>query len=142
MSHFIGYSKLEDLAEIVSILEPVFANLVSESDQGEHLRHERAIVQVAQPQGDSVHYVRIQVAAMDWMGDQPFNSDHKQRVERAQQAWEVVRTWLKAHGFIVREATVAYPHNYKMLQGKADFLGYEKERGYFLVEEAQNETPA
>ncbi len=63
--HFIGYGHLDDWEEVASQLEPIYATLISESDLGEHgVRYERVIIQVAQPQGKIVHYVRIPVAAI------------------------------------------------------------------------------
>ncbi len=133
--HFIGYGHLDDWEEVASQLEPIYATLISESDLGEHgVRYERVIIQVAQPQGKIVHYVRIPVAAIQWISDTPLTPDHEVRLQHAEQAMQIVNDWLKRRGFVIRDAAIAFPCDYKLLEGHAGCLGYSKEVGYFLSE--------
>ena len=131
--HLIGYSQLKDQTEAVSNLEPIYATLASKSDLGYHrVRYEQIIIQIAQPQGEIVHYVRIPVASIQWINDTPLTPNHEKRIQHAEQALQIVKAWLLAQGFIVRNAAVAYPRDYRLLEGNARFLDYDKERGYFL----------
>ena len=100
----IGYLSLEKWSDTVSVLQPVYGCLMSESEMADHnMRYESAVIQVTQIKGDDVHYCRIQVATIQWLHDQPFNSDWKQRQKRARQAWEIVNNWLHQRGFNVGE---------------------------------------
>jgi len=142
--HFVGYGQLEAWAEAVSMLEPVYASLISESNTGDYgIRYERAVILCAQPQGEIVHYCRIPVASIEWIADQPLTQNHEQRIERAEQAKKIVRDWLRAQGFVVREAAVAFPRDFRLLEGGAGFLQYNQKRGYTLAEtEGLHRDPA
>ncbi len=84
--HYIGYGRLENWAEVASVQEPAYVCLVSESETGNPgFRNERAIILCAQPAGALVHYCRIPVATIQWVGDTPFTENHEQRIERAEQ---------------------------------------------------------
>lgn len=134
--HYIGYGRLETWAEVASVLVPAYVCLVSESETSIHgLRNERAVVLCAQPAGALVHYCRIPVATIQWIGDAAFTQDLEQRIERAEQAHAIVLDWLQEHGFGIRDAAIAFPRDYKLMDGRADFLGYDKERGYYRKQE-------
>ncbi len=47
---------------------------------------------------------------------------------------QIVNDWLKRRGFVIRDAAIAFPCDYKLLEGHAGCLGYSKEVGYFLSE--------
>jgi hypothetical protein len=132
--HFIGYARLEEWAEAISILDPVYACLIVDSEAGPlDIRNDHYFIHCAQPRGDTVHYFRTKVALVQRVNDVFLNEDHERRLERARQAWEIVREWLQERGFAVREALVAYPRDLKLLEGEAGFMGYDKERGYFML---------
>jgi hypothetical protein len=133
--HFIGYGQLEDWAKVISIQEPVYATLVTDAEASSHgIRFERAIVPVAQPQGEIVHYARIPVTAIHWIADTVLTQDHEQRILQAGKAMQITKAWLQERGFIVPDAKVAVPRDCRLLKSNAGCLGYNKESGYFLKE--------
>lgn len=129
---FLGYGRLGDWANVVDMRQPVYATLYVEMTHRAHTRVERDLVLFAQPHGNELHYCRVPLALTEWIEDTLFTPDGKERKERADLAWKVLRKWLDDCGFKVREAIPALPKDYIFTDGAAEFLGYTKERGYFI----------
>ncbi len=150
-THFIGYPTVEQFAQVVQLSEPIYCMLLTEpSETTSHgLRTDRLVIVVSQldDRGDA-HYVRVPVSSLSWVGDTPLDSDQSERRERAKQAYDIVRDWLTAHHFTLREAAIAtpasaitagadVPSDFRLLTGSADFLGYDKDAQRFYLKEGE-----
>jgi hypothetical protein len=138
-ANFIGHPTVEQLISVTDAQEPVYCMLITESGAttAQGLRTDKLVIVVSQPdeRGD-VHYVRLPVGSVSFIGNTPFDSDHAERRERARQAYAVVRGWLSGFSSPVCEALIAMPTDYRLLEGWADFLGYNKgTKQYFLKTE-------
>ena len=141
--HFIGYPTIEQFAAQISAAEPVNCMLLTEpgptTDHG--LRTDKLVIVLSQPddRGDA-HYVRLPVGSLSWIGDTTFGPDQPQRRERAKQAYAIVRDWLKAR-FPVREAALAMPMDYRLLDGWADFLRWDPDAKRFYLKTPTPDEP-
>ena len=141
--HFIGYPTIEQFAAQISVAEPINCMLLTEpgptTDHG--LRTDKLVIVVSQSddRGDA-YYVRLPVGSLSWIGDTAFDSDQPQRRERARQAYAIVRDWLQAR-FTVREAAIAMPTDYRLLDGWADFLEWNKDAKKFYLKGTQQDEP-
>ena len=50
------------------------------------------------------------------------------------QAQQIVMDWLNERGFTVVEAMLSMPKSLRYLDGAAEFLGFDKEQGYYRKE--------
>ena len=134
LGHFIGYGSLEDWAEAISTHEPVYACPLTEPDKpnAQGMRTDRLVITCSQPDDRGhVHYCRLRVGFLQYIGDTPINQDHEERKQRLDQAWEIVETWLRDRGFTIRRAAVAVPVDLKLMDGWAGFLRWDKETKRF-----------
>jgi hypothetical protein len=129
---FIGYFDLEEWAKNC-IGNRINASLFSDpGTPGQYgQRIDKMVIECSQVQDDTAHYCRIPVVSIATMNGQPFDPDANVRRERAGQAWEMVRDWLTEQGFELRQAIVSMPRDLMCVDGWANFLGYDKEHGYF-----------
>jgi len=96
------------------------------------------VIQDIAPQG--VRYCRLSLASVSTIGGKPFSEDtHKEKWERAQSAYKIVRAWLAEQGYTVEEATIAHPRGYVFLNGWASFLKYDKDSDRFVRAEASDD---
>lgn len=131
---FIGYPTLEKWAESVQKTEPVYAMLLTEpgnpTQQG--YRVDDLTIVCVQPDAHNwAHYCRILVGQVSYVADQPFGSKHTWIMDQTEIAWALVKDWLWEQAFDVREAALAVPVDYRFLNGRAAFLEYAKETGFF-----------
>lgn len=126
---FIGFDTLEEWLTSIDHTRPVFANLVIEYGKiGLYdIRTDQKVIIVAQPITDLVYYCRLPISELQYMGSKPFNPDHDQRMKQAQQAWEIVETWLLEQGLTFHKAVIAVPQYLKLLEGKANFLIFDND---------------
>jgi hypothetical protein len=88
------------------------------------------IVSFIDDAGD-IHYVRIRTTSfLSSDGRNPLYGD-KHYHDWAMQARNCIQNWLTYRGYILVEAMVAMPKNYKYINGYADFLKFDKERGFY-----------
>jgi hypothetical protein len=129
---YIGYLSLENWLTVVDKNLPVYACLVTEpGQQGQYSqRIDQLIVLVEQPEGELVHYCRLHVASLQYVGNSPYNN-HNQNIGLAEQAWDIVQTWLKENGLVVRPGLVSFPKDLRLTDGWAHFLEFDlKEHAY------------
>lgn len=138
MNHYIGYSSVEKFLDYTPPYHDIYATLITEPGaSGQHgVRSDKLVITLQRLKDDQVHYCRIPVGSLTYIGEsQPFDPNAQERKDRALQAFDLVQTWLvKAHYNLI-PATVAVPLDHRFLDGWADFLGYTKERGFFLEEQ-------
>ena len=147
---------MEAWARTATRAYPVYACLVEElqppSKYG--LQDVLLIVWAAQhrPQVPEVHYFRCRLGRLEYVGSTPFGNDHEEKLfvttllvllrlsqkaferkRRAEEAWGLIRDWLKEKGFEVREGVVAYPRELKLFEeGWPGFLKYDKEQKRYV----------
>lgn len=135
-TNFFGYETLEAWAEVAQRDEPVYATLVRERKVGATTGSESFRLMVAQPdaQGD-VQYWQQVVGRLALLHGQPFGAPGEVETvrTRAASAWEVVRAWLVAQGFTVRDATVAVPTPLTLLDGSTAVLAYDEATNRFVA---------
>lgn len=136
---FIGYETLEEWLKSADKTRPVFANLIIDpgkpKDTG--IRTDRYVIIVNQPEegGGLVHYCRLQVEKVRYIGDQPFDNDRDLRVARARDAWRIVEDWLIENGFTISHGIVAAPKDLLFLDGWANFLVFDQELQQYIRKE-------
>ncbi len=131
-----GFGSMEQLAFAADVTKPINASAVAEVGRaGRHgLQVVVNLVIVSQWRGDEALYCRVITGRyLSSNGLTPMDGSNTARV-RNQQAHTVVVRWLERQGFTVREALLAMPRSYKLLEGAAGFLAFDKERGFFLEE--------
>ena len=79
-----------------------------------------------------VHYCRLQVEKVRYIGDQPFDEDQDLRVARARGAWRIVEDWLVENGLTVSHGIIATPKDLLFLDGWAGFLEFDQERQQYI----------
>ncbi len=133
---YIGYPSLEAWARAARREEPVYACLVEEPQPpSKHgLQEMLLVVWVSQPRPatEEIHYFRCRVGLLEYVGSAPFGNDHPERKQRAEEAWALIRDWLKEKGFEVREGVVAYPKGLKLFEGWPEFLKYDEARRRYV----------
>lgn len=144
-ANFIGYASVEQWANFADAFAPVYCLMPTEPGKATShgMRVDNLVIALAQTdaRGD-VHYVRLPVGSLTYLltaqGKQPWDSDHAERQARADAAYAIVRAWLNEHftainpRFAAREATVAMPTNLRLLDGWANFLGWDKDAKRFF----------
>ncbi len=136
-ANYVGYATVEEWTKSANPGEPVYCMLITEPGKAttHGMRVDNLVIAVAQTdaRGD-VHYVRLPVGALTYLltadGKKPWNSDHAERKERAEQAHRIVVEWLTER-CAVREATIAMPTGFRLLDGWANFLGWDKDTQKF-----------
>lgn len=101
---YIGYPTLEAWAWVVHKDAPIYAMLLTEPGaHGQHgHRTESLLIVCAQPDDHKqVHYNRIMVGQLSFLGDQPFSSKHTWIMDQAEHAWGLVKDWLGEQAFKV-----------------------------------------
>lgn len=120
----IGYMTLENWLNSIDKEQPVYACLITEPGQtGQYAqRLDKLVVLVSQPESDDiVHYCRLNVASLQYIGDSPYN-DHKRNVAQAEQAWLTIQAWLNEQGLDIREGVISMTQNINLVDGWAVFL--------------------
>ena len=134
-SLLVGYDLMEQWFEVVDKERPVYAKLVREQQivAANNLWSAHLIIWVAQPESmsDLVHYVRLNVGTLQFIGDKPFDNDHEQRIALAESAFEIVHKWLEEQGLDVRPGLVAVPEHVRLLDGWAGFMVFDTKEGCF-----------
>jgi hypothetical protein len=129
---FIGYGTLEEWLRSVDPKRPVFAALITEPGKVvQSMRTDRLMIRVAQPADDLMHYCQLVIARVQYVGDNPFNTDYKQRFSLAEQAWKVVEAWLDERGLTVMNGVVSMPDNLRLMDGWANFLVFDQQTQEF-----------
>lgn len=141
-SIFVGYGSLEEMLKGLLRGTTVYANHVSISNGiGQHgVRTYELIIMVSRhcPDMNQVHYCRMVLGHLQYMGKTPISEDPNGKRERAQQAWKIVEEWLIEQEFYVAHAMVAMPKDLVLFDGWADFLGYDKEeKQYFRKDQTE-----
>jgi hypothetical protein len=133
---FVGHATIEGWATAIEADRQVYALMTVESRPGQLSRVARHIITLAQPVDGEVHYFRLPVGLTEWIGNTCVsdNPKHDTRVAHANQAWELIKLWLKEAGLIWMEAAVAVPEDLRdgLLEGEAEWMGYDRERGYSI----------
>ncbi len=135
MTIHLGYSTLEDLLKQTDRSNYLYTMLITDpgSTQPHSYRTDRLIILCQQPEHDTVHYCRIPVGSVTYInGDTLFSPDAEQRKQRAIDAYNIVVAWLQEQNYKLITASIATPIEMRYLDGWASFLGYEKERGFFI----------
>lgn len=128
---FLGYESLEEMLRSVDRKRPIFGLLVAESvrvgQQG--FRTDKYIIVVSQPEAGEglVHYCRLPIAQVRYIGDHAFDSDAERKIERAKGAWLALAGWLAASGYRLVLGVVATPEHMHWLEGEAACLEYNAE---------------
>lgn len=149
-TNFIGYPTVEGWANHADPFETVNCMLLTEPGKtiSHGMRLDDLVIALAQTDAHgNAHYVRLPVGSLTYLltaeGKQPWNSDHAARRARAEQAYRIVLGWLNEFftaqnsRFVVREATVAMPTNFRLLDGWADILGWDKEAQKFYRKDSE-----
>ena len=135
MRSFIGYSSLEEWAEDADRNESVYAVLANDPSQPDKIGMRIETINIICSQLDergNAHYFRRRVGLLQYIGDKSFGPDHKERIEWARQAWEIVREWLEEAGFRVRSGTIAPPSSLKLMEGEIGFLDWDEQAKRFI----------
>jgi hypothetical protein len=125
-NYFVGHATLEGWNKAIDPDYQVYAIMTVESRMGNAglSRVERHIITLAQPVDDEVHYCRLHVASTEWIGDTCVSPRQAEREARAQQAWELIKGWLKEKRLQWHEAAVAVPGELRdgLIEGHAVVL--------------------
>ena len=139
--HFIGYDSLEEWAETTDKARPVYALPIQEPGKTDShgIRSDDLVIVVAQtvPAEAATHYVRLHVTSLEYLNGSPWGDGHGERKGRSNQVWELVQAWLSEQGFTVRQAAVAHPKDLRLLDGWANFIGYDQKQERYYRKEAQ-----
>ena len=109
---FVGYTTLDLWFAAIDPSSPVFASLITEHGETHmNQRTDRMIAIISQPEVDLVHYCQLTVGELHFVNGEPFDTDHRTRLARAQQVWQNVKTWLISKNLSYREGTIAWPKN-------------------------------
>jgi hypothetical protein len=123
---FVGYLTLEEWLRVVDKQRPVYALLFTEVGETSYdLRTDSMVIEVAQPEDGQalVHYARLHAGSLRYQGGEPFDRDHKERVEKAEELWGKVESWLEGQGLAVRHGRVAMPAGITKVRSGAGFVG-------------------
>lgn len=128
---FVGYATLEEWLLVVERARPVYVALVTEPGKAnQYDQHTDAMVIVAaQPDGDLVHYCRLVVGYVQYLGALPFNgqADLDAKLAQAGQAKAIVDAWLGENGLEIRPGVISTQANARFLDGWAGFLAFDNE---------------
>ena len=133
---FIGYADLTNLCVLMTRTRPLYTMLITEVAPGPHQIHtEKMAIRCSQIDLEGhIHYCHIPVASVRYMGPTSLIDNPEQRRTWAKQAWDIVTNWLWEQDFDIREAVVAMPREYRFLDGRAPFLAFDKETGFYRRE--------
>jgi hypothetical protein len=133
---FVGYGQLENWLNAINKTRPVFANLITEPGKyGEYGHHTDTLtILVAQPDVSEgiVHYCRVVVGKIQYLGNDPFTPNHQQRLDLAGEAWLIVSAWFAEQSLVVHPGIIAIPANLKLMDGSAGFLGFDQEGQHYI----------
>jgi hypothetical protein len=110
---FVGFDSLRQFTREINPLQPVFAARYTDLGQPDSrgLRTDKEFALIAQPLNTAavVYYCRFLLAEHHSLNLQPFDADHAQRVDAADDAWQRILDSL--FGLMVVNGLVALPQN-------------------------------
>lgn len=120
----IGYTTIEEWLSVADVDKPVYASVATEVGEVARygLRTDLAVVMVAQPDGDIVHYFRGVVTHLRFVNNEPFDTDHKHRVATIENAWKKVEEWLTNNGLTYRKGVIAVEKDVRLVDGDTSDL--------------------
>jgi hypothetical protein len=140
---FLGFGTLEDLVDQDLVDRTVYVMAISErhtipnSSMG--TAHKLMRVQGLLPTR-VVGYCQISLGYVEEINGSPLESNRAlAAARRVESARQVVERWLAARGLRVVNATFAAPRDFKLLDGQANFLDYDRETDTF--HSAEGPTP-
>lgn len=77
------------------------------------------------------NYCHIVLGVYAVMEGRPFGEEDQHRADRALDGYRIVESWLSAR-YQLANRMVSLPKNLTLIEGRADFLGYDKDRGFYL----------
>jgi hypothetical protein len=138
-TNFIGYATLEFLVDLMEKGKPVYisATLRTEKADEHGLCVYRASIIVEQPDecGDVNYVAMLAGKYLGISGAPEFDAEGKEKVvKRQMKMLELVRGWLTAAGFTLREARIDRPENLSMMYGWLEALKYDRGSDTFSLE--------
>lgn len=116
---FIGYERLDEWLCVIDPAQPVYAHLLVKQEYSNEtdrcIDYHRLVV----GQHDSlnhVHYYRVTLATIVYVGGVPFDPEHAQVIAEAKRVCEQVVRWLE-QDFTVWRGMVAMPEGLVHLEG-------------------------
>lgn len=131
---FIGYPTVEELVQAVKPNATAYTLSLTRDLPGTSgiIRHQE-IIAVQFVEGTTVHYCRFRVGTYETLCGSPFGEVSAQEVAaRAAGAFRIVQHYLTEQGCTVKPGVVAVPKDLSLLEGGADFLGYNRETRQFF----------
>lgn len=133
---FIGYGSLEGLLDTHPTGTPVFISLNEEQGQpGQYgiALHTFALT-VSDIRDGHARYCRMVLGRVQMINGESFDTGSRERTRRrALSAYQLVEEYIiTRHGFTIESAMIAMPRDLKLLDGRADFLRYDKEADRFI----------
>lgn len=140
-SLWIGYPILEDMLEVVRLrnLETLYVTLIEKPPETANYSFPSVYstvlaVQCISPLDGCVRYCHIVLARITYLHGQAFDSDAKEKHERAHDAFALIQKFLHSQGFTLERALVAMPKNLAVLEGCAEFWRYNTKTNRYEAE--------
>ena len=139
MSNYIGYPTVEAMVPQLEKYGKVA--VIAVTDPGKAGKYNISIVYnvvlVTHASDGLVQYCRIPIAryqSMDGVHPMGEREEAEKFNKWNTQAQQIVMDWLNERDFTVIEAMLSMPKTLRYLDGGAEFLGFDKEQGYYRKE--------
>ncbi len=133
IQHFVGFTSLEGLAQVMDRRKPVYATATSEviSVPGAPMETRALAIVVSQIGGGGVvNMLKFPVGWIQYVNGTPWTRDADARQAEAIQVYRHVVAWLREQGFSkVLDALIAVPRDVVMSEGDIRFLQRDEATG-------------
>lgn len=139
---FVGFGKATDFLAAIDRSQPVNAECVTLTGKAGKFGIALAttVIVLSQPRGSEIFYFYSPISRYQTLNGEPMIMN-KQEIENRQtrndRAYEITLAWLAGAGVTARHSIIAMPSTYRMLEGYADYMRYDKGSDLWIAVSAE-----